>query len=175
MTVIFLSTSDHIYVYLDIFLMGFHLSSTEWIEQEGKQGERERESIKEWKREWGNITSQNKQMQEEEGLRDCCSSHSIHSFLAVTYELSAIFFKNVPTEPLLNPAAAEYGLHSPDFHLTRTVSHPPSALQATDWMQFTLSLCVVITGSHSCSMHLWKSSSHFLQVILWYSCGSCGC
>lgn len=47
MTLIFLSASDYFYVYLDIFLMGFHLSSKDWTAQEGSEGEKQRESIKE--------------------------------------------------------------------------------------------------------------------------------
>lgn len=43
MNLIFLSTSDYFYVYLDIFLMGFHLSSTDpgqdW--KEGRESEKE--------------------------------------------------------------------------------------------------------------------------------------
>lgn len=58
MNLIFLSTSDYFYVYLDIFLMGFHLSSTEWTGQEGRAGERERGSQSKWDKEaggqWGN-------------------------------------------------------------------------------------------------------------------------
>lgn len=48
MTLIFLSSSD--YVYLDIFLMGFHLSSKYWTEQEGREGERERVNQRETNR-----------------------------------------------------------------------------------------------------------------------------
>lgn len=74
MTLIFLSTSDHIYVYLDIFLMGFHLSSTEWRGQEGKQGERERVNQREKESEGVRehyVTRQTTACrQKEEGLRD---------------------------------------------------------------------------------------------------------
>lgn len=51
MTPIFLSTSDYFYVYLDIFLMGFHLSSTDRTGQEGSEGGKHRESIKEREKE----------------------------------------------------------------------------------------------------------------------------
>lgn len=56
MTLIFLSTWDYFYVYLDIFLMGFHLSSTDRTGQDrtgrkgGREGEREGESIRERER-----------------------------------------------------------------------------------------------------------------------------
>lgn len=63
MTLIFLSTSDYFYVYLDIFLMGFHLSSTDWKGQEGKGGESEKESQSKREKEWGNIASRDKQRQ----------------------------------------------------------------------------------------------------------------
>lgn len=46
MNLIFLSTSDYVYVYLDIFLMGLHLSSTDWKEgrERGSQSKKEREA-----------------------------------------------------------------------------------------------------------------------------------
>lgn len=59
MTLIFLSASDHFYVYLDIFLMVFHLSSTDWTRQEGR-GWKKRESIKEMER-GGVVGSKEKQ------------------------------------------------------------------------------------------------------------------
>lgn len=73
MTLIFLSTSDWFYVYLDIFLMGFHLSSTDWTGQEGREGEQERESQSKRDKERGSIASRDKQRQvdsEAEGMRD---------------------------------------------------------------------------------------------------------
>lgn len=51
MTLIFLSASDYFYVYLDIFLMGFHLSDKDWTAQEGSEGEKQRDSIKEREKE----------------------------------------------------------------------------------------------------------------------------
>lgn len=58
MTLIFLSASDHFYVYLDIFLMVFHLSSR--TGQDRKKGDGKRESIKEMER-GGIVGSKEKQ------------------------------------------------------------------------------------------------------------------
>ncbi len=44
MTLIFLSTSEYFNVYLDIVLMGFHLSSPDWTGLEGREEERARET-----------------------------------------------------------------------------------------------------------------------------------
>lgn len=151
MNLIFLSTSDYFYVYLDIFLMGFHLSGTEWTGQEGRAGERERGSQskrdKEAGGQWGNGNERGRVARWlQKVFKEICSE------CYCSAETSESSRRTLEFTPRLD-------LHG--ISVTFTVSSRRSGEGNT------LHFWAASAARLSRSMHS-RESSHFLRVIPWY-------